>query len=73
MAAFEITDLVRDPEDRTYVHAYDVDGGSMDAGNRLQVRLKVGEDITTLLDVTVPAGKVWNNIHFQFQAVEDPI
>ena len=71
--AFEITPLSRDPESQIYVHAYDVEEGTMAAGNRLQVRLQVGGEITTLFDETVPAGKQWSDIHFQFQALETPV
>lgn len=69
---FEITELQRDPADRVYIHAYDVASGSLAAGDRIQVRMQeVGQDIVTLFDVTVPEGKAWTGIEFQFQAVED--
>ena len=71
--AFELTEKNTTPADRNHVHIYDIDGGSMNAGDRIQVRADFGEGIIVLMDELVPAGKVWNNIHFQFQAVEDSV
>lgn len=72
--SFQITELTRTPADRARVHAYeDGDDGTLDAGDRIQVRIQVGGEISTLLDEVVPAGKQWANIHFQFQAQEDSV
>lgn len=66
--------FIRQPiTDRVVIHCYDVEGGSLDAGEWIQVRIGTPEDPITLLQQQVPAGKVWTEIHFQFQAQEDPV
>lgn len=68
----EVTELRRDPENRIYVHCYDTGGSTMMAGERIQVRVGTGGSPETILDATVPAGKQWKEVHFQFQAEEVP-
>lgn len=73
--ALELTDLVRDPEHRTGIHIYNVDQeGYLSAGDRIRVQIKIGDDpVVDIADEVVPDGKVWKEIHFQFQALEDNI
>ena len=71
--AFEITELQRDPADRIFVHAYDVNSGTLAAGQHIRVQIGTAGNITTLMDEVVPAGKVWNDIRFQFQASEETV
>lgn len=72
--AFQITELSKTPADRVWVHAYNTDDdGYMEAGDRIRVQLRVGDETSTLLDELVPAGKKWTEIHFQFQAQEDTV
>jgi hypothetical protein len=61
--------------DRVLIHCYDDEGAShtLDAGERIQVRIGPPGSPVTLLDEQVPAGKAWTGIHFQFQAQEDPV
>jgi len=72
--AFQITELSRTPADRAWVHAYDTgEEGTLEAGDRIRVQIQVGDETVTLLNETVPNGKVWTDIHFQFQAQEDSV
>ena len=61
--------------DRVDIKAYDNEEGahSLAAGEYIQVRIGDPGDPTVILQEQVPAGKVWNDVHFQFQAVEDPV
>ena len=70
--ALQLGDFSREPASRAFIHIYDEAGSSMLAGDRIQVRYQPdGGDIEVLMDEIVPAGKVWNDIQFQFQANED--
>lgn len=69
-------DFSRTPiTDRVDIKCYDNEEGdhTLSAGHYIQVRIGELGSPTTLLQEQVPAGKVWKNIHFQFQAIEDPV
>jgi len=70
---FEITELTRSPEHRVAVHIYNVDQeGFLSAGDRIRLQVKIGNGpIANVVDEIVPAGKIWKEVHFQFQAFED--
>jgi hypothetical protein len=67
---FAITPLQKEPENKVYVHAYDVESGTLDSGEKIRVQVKTGGEWVDLMDEQVPNGKNWKEIHFQFQAVE---
>ena len=69
--AFILEDTVRIPPNRSTVKIDSENGGFMEAGNRIQLKADFGEGIVTIVDETVPEGKVWVNIGFQFQVEED--
>jgi hypothetical protein len=61
--------------DRVDIHCYDDEEGdhTLAAGEWIQVRIGTPEEPVVLLQEQVPVGKVWTAIHFQFQALEDPV
>ena len=73
--AFELDFSREEITDRVLIHCYDNEGAghSLDAGEYIQVRIGTPGDYDVLLQEQVPAGKVWTGVHFQFQAVEDPV
>lgn len=61
--------------DRVDIKCYDDEEGdhTLAAGEWIQVRIGTPEDPVVLLQEQVPAGTVWTDVHFQFQAREDPV
>jgi hypothetical protein len=71
--AFEITELIRDPANRVFIHAYDVDSGTLEAGEGIRVQIGVPGNPETIFTAQVPVGTIWKNIVFQFQATEESV
>ena len=72
---FEIIAQRDEVVDRVLVSAHEDEASPLTLGAGEGIRVQIGtlENPVTILAQQVPEGKQWTNIHFQFQAQEDPV